>query len=276
MKRFYSPLRYPGGKNSIYDMINKIIQKNNLIGCTYVEPFSGGCGIGIRLLLSGVCNKLIINDFDYRVYSFWVSIINQTKEFCKLIEQTNVNINEWEKQKVILQEYKEHSMLEVGFATFYLNRCNRSGILKAGPIGGKSQFGNYKIDCRFRKDDLIKRIKEISKYADCIEVKNLDAKDLIPILKASKDSMLIFFDPPYVDAGKDLYLNFYTKDDHLTLANTISKELKNKKWIVTYDNKEIIAKYYESYQQKNINIQYTLESKRKGIELFITNNLLLD
>jgi DNA adenine methylase len=276
MKRYYSPLRYPGGKGAIAHIMERIIIGNNLINCIYVEPFAGGCGIGIKLLLEKICGKLIINDADYRIYAFWQSILTQTNDFCALIEDTEINIDEWNKQKSILLKYENYSQLEVGFATFFLNRCNRSGILKAGPIGGKEQNGNYKMDCRFNKKELVKRIKEIAQYSESIEVYQLDASLLMNTLREREEEMLIYFDPPYVEAGKELYLNYYQEADHKILSDCIKNNLNRKRWIITYDNKEIISSYYNDYQQLNINIQYSLESKKVGTELFIANNLIID
>lgn len=71
------------------------------------------------------------------------------------------------------------SLLDLGFSTFFMNRTNRSGIIKAGVIGGYAQTGNYKMDARYRKDKLMKRIRRIASYADRIELHNEDAVDFI-------------------------------------------------------------------------------------------------
>ena len=135
----------------MYDTVLSILKKNNLQGCHYVEPFAGGAGIAIRLLFEGVVTQITINDFDNAIYSFWYSIVYQTEEFISTIERTPITAEEWDRQKNIYVNGNDHSSLELGFATFFLNRTNRSGILKAGPIGGFSQDGDYKIDCRFNK-----------------------------------------------------------------------------------------------------------------------------
>lgn len=276
MKKHLSPLRYPGGKSILFPIIKKIIDDNNLDCFTYIEPFAGGCGIGIRLLLDGICNKLIINDADIRIYCFWKSILEHTDEFCNLIEKTSITIEEWHNQKDILTNYENYDELQVGFATFFLNRCNRSGILSAGPIGGFAQSGDYKIDCRFKKDLLINKIRNIEKYKSLIEIYNLDANTFINELETRKEAMLIYFDPPYIDAGKELYLNYYNDEDHEILATSIKNHLSDKKWILTYDCKPIISTYYNGYNQKEIDIQYFLETKRRGKELLISNNLIVN
>lgn len=70
-------------------------------------------------------------------------------------------------------------MLTIGFSTFFLNRTNRSGILKGGVIGGKNQEGQWKLDARYNKSDLISRIQKISKNRERIDLYNMDAIDFI-------------------------------------------------------------------------------------------------
>ena len=42
MPATYSPLRYPGGKTKFYTYVKELLECNNLIGETYMEPFAGG------------------------------------------------------------------------------------------------------------------------------------------------------------------------------------------------------------------------------------------
>mgnify|MGYP002578704147 FL=1 len=154
----YSPLRYPGGKSALYPAIANIIESNNMKHCIYIEPFAGGANIAWSLLINGIVDYIIINDADKSIYSFWRAITESTHWFIEKIESVSVTVDEWRKQRAILQESSRYSK-ELGFAMFFLNRTNRSGILDAGPIGGYDQSGTYKIDCRFNKASLIKKIQ---------------------------------------------------------------------------------------------------------------------
>ena len=78
----YSPLRYPGGKTKLYSIVKEILNCNNLIGGTYVEPFAGGAGIAIKLLMNNDVSKIVINDIDPAIYYFWKVILNYPDEFC--------------------------------------------------------------------------------------------------------------------------------------------------------------------------------------------------
>lgn len=261
-----SPLRYPGGKHKLYKFVSETVTQNNCV--TYVEPFCGGAAIALQLLFDGVVKDIIINDYDYTIFCFWDSILNQTDEFIRLIESTNISVEEWHKQKEIRKDTDLHSKLEVGFSTFFLNRTNRSGIIdKAGPIGGLSQTGNYSIDCRFNKEKLINSIKKIARYKKHIFVYNLEAKDFINNVITKKKKLFIFFDPPYYSKGPGLYKNFYKHEDHINLANTILKVLKRRKWIVTYDNTKAIRDMYNTIDFIQFELRYSLEKKRVANEI---------
>ena len=71
-------------------------------------------------------------------------------------------MKEWEKQKRIYENTRSEFLL--GFATFFLNRTNYSGVITGGPIGGFEQKGQWKIDARFNKKSLIDRIERISYF----------------------------------------------------------------------------------------------------------------
>ena len=272
MAKSISPLRYPGGKAKVYNQIVELLTKNNKLEITYIEPFAGGCGLALMLLKNNIVSNLILNDIDKSIYCFWKSVLKYNTELCQMIDSAILNLEEREIQKFIqnnkekINIRKKEDVLKLGFSTFYLNRVNRSGIINAGVIGGIKQTGNYKMDCRFNKRKLIEKIQEIYK----IRFYNLDVIDFLKIIK-KKDSF-IFFDPPYYKKGKDLYVNFYEHNDHLNLANKISK-LKND-WIVTYDNEEEIKKMYNQFRQKEFDITYSLENKRKAKEIIIFSDSL--
>lgn len=274
MGKSISPLRYPGGKAKIYDRIERLFSRNKLSNITYTEPFAGGCGLALLLLKNKIVDKLILNDIDKGIYSFWYSVLNYDVEFIDIIKKIDVNMEEREKQKDIYKKKDDvdlknkKEIIKLGIATFYLNRVNRSGILKAGVIGGKNQNGNYKMDCRFNKEKLIKKILEISKYKENIKFYNLDVLDFIEeINKMEKKNLFVFFDPPYYKRGSELYTNFFKYENHFNLSERIKKLDLN--WIVTYDNCDEIKKMYNTYDIKEFNINYSLEKKIKGKEIVV-------
>jgi len=269
---YYSPLRYPGGKGKIIVFFRKIIKDNLLYDGTYIEPYTGGASVALYLLLNEYVSKIIINDLDYSIYSFWFSVLNHTEELCKLIFDTPINVSIWEKQHEIQINKDKHNVLEIGFSTFYLNRTNHSGIIKAGIIGGKNQLGKWKINARFNKKDLINRIERISYYKKNIELYNLDAMTLVNKVKNRIDKKtLLYFDPPYHNKGKDLYLNYYNDKDHIFIANEI-KKIDYCKWILTYNNIYFISNLYKDFRQIKYMLNYSVSNVRKGEELMIFSN----
>lgn len=266
-----TPLRYPGGKSFLTSFLSQIIKLNELQGGTYIEPYAGGAGAALNLLFQGTVNHIIINDFDPAVYAFWTAIINHTDDFINKIAIIPLTIDEWNRQKNIFKSSDQQSSFDVGFATFYLNRCNRSGILKAGPIGGQQQTGKYKIDARFNRDGLIKKIRKIKKYQNQISIYNLDAIDLLQnILPKIDGPRLVYLDPPYFHKGYQLYLNAYDPDDHENLAWALGKMKRSDRWVLTYDDAQEIRDLY----QNNITLTYTLNysaaKSKKGRELLIS------
>lgn len=268
-----SPLRYPGGKHKMYKYIKELVAVNNVD--IYIEPFCGGSGLALELLLSEDVKKIIINDYDYSIYCFWKSVLDHTEDLIDKINTTEITIDEWYKQKDIRKDIYEHSVLDVGFSTLFLNRTNRSGIIdKAGPIGGYKQTGNYLIDCRFNKVKLNEKIREIAKMKDRIEVYNLEALDFIDDVIKNQKKEFTFFDPPYYQKGQGLYTNFYSTGDHHTLSQKIINDLKNKKWIVTYDLAPEIGQMYNSVDSISFTLSYTLQEKKRGAEfLFFSKKI---
>lgn len=264
---FKTPLRYPGGKAKFAPFIKDLMEANNLSG-DYLEPFAGGAGVALDLLYSDRCKNIHINDYDIAVFNFWKSVTENTEDFLKLVHDTAVTIEEWHKQKLILANPKHHSALEHGFATFFLNRTNRSGILKGGVIGGKNQNGDYKLDARFHKANLSKRIEKIGEYKDRIKVYNFDALKLLELADTLLPSnSLIYLDPPYYVKGQGLYRNFYNHDDHVQIREALDKV--QTKWVVSYDNCSEIKEIYSGYLQDDYELNYSAYYKTKGSEVMI-------
>jgi DNA adenine methylase len=272
---FYSPLRYPGGKGKIANFIKLLFEKNQLLDGYYVEPYAGGASVALALLFNEYVSTIIINDLDKSIYAFWHSVINQPDELCKLIYDTPVDVETHKRQREIQKIKTEIPLLELGFSTFFLNRTNRSGIIKAGMIGGNDQNGNYKIDARYNKKNLIQRIERIAKYKDRIRLFNLDAIELIKtISEVIPQKTLIYFDPPYYLKGKELYVNHYKHEDHLLLSKTIN-EISNCLWLISYDNAKEIKDIYKDHLQFEYSLNYSAVNATKGSEVIIYNKELL-
>lgn len=270
----YSPLRYPGGKAKLYNYVKSILEVNNMLGETYVEPFAGGAGLALKLLFNGDVKRIIINDFDFAIYSIWYSILNYTNDFCEKIQNTDISLDEWDVQHSIYTS-QSNSIFDMGFSAFYLNRTNRSGVIKGGMIGGRNQDGEYKINARFNKEKLIKKIKDIASKRDEIILSNFDVFDFLnnDFLKHYRKTF-INFDPPYVIKGSQLYKNSFVENDHRILCNFIKK--CKRKWMLTYDICPLVEELYKNYRTDKIDINYSVSNNIKASEyVFFSNNLIL-
>lgn len=272
MSKNNSPLRYPGGKAKILDFMKEVVKSNfsdNVKPC-YVELYAGGGAVALGLLIEGYVSDIYINDADPSIYCFWYNIVNNTNKFISKIKRTEVTIEEWKKQTKIYKanlHESEKQKFDLGFAAFYLNRCNHSGILKGGVIGGKSQVGKYKIDCRFNKNELIKKIKKIAEFKDKIHISSIDTLKLLTdrsMLKLLRGNCLLYLDPPYFKKGPQLYQNWYKPKDHKNISEAI-KKLKCR-WVLSYDNVQEIRALYgwvDDKAKQEFDLQYCLRATGK-------------
>lgn len=273
MDRFVSPLRYPGGKLKVVDYIKRLLEANDLCDGTYIEPYAGGASVALSLLFNHYVQNVRINDIDRSIYAFWYSVLNETDALCRMINDTPVNMETRNTQREVQANKKEADLLELGFSTFFLNRTSRSGILSGGVIGGKNQNGNFKIDARYNKANLIKRIESIADFADRIELTSLDAVELMKSIKQPETKTFCYLDPPYYVKGRDLYLNYYSDDDHRAIAQAI-KTYKGE-WIISYDAVDFIKELYQGYRQTEYYLSYSVRNSSIGKEIMVYSDGLV-
>jgi DNA adenine methylase len=269
-----SPLRYPGGKSQLAPFVIELMRANDLFYGAYAEPFAGGCGIAWKLLLNNYVSHVHINDIDRSVYSFWACVLRHTDALCDRIESTQVTMKEWHKQRDV-QSSSRPRLLDLGFSTFFLNRTNRSGILKGGVIGGLAQAGEYLLDCRFNTPDLLRKIQRIALHKEQITLTRIDGEQFLrESLRRLPRKMLVNIDPPYFSKGPELYCSFYQQKDHERLAKAVGKI--RQRWMVTYDDTPEIRQMYSEYPSMTNSLNYSAQHKRVGIELMVLDpNLIL-
>ncbi|RGP53380.1 DNA adenine methylase [Pseudomonas abyssi] len=273
-KKLYSPLRYPGGKAPFAPFIAKVMETNGVKGGHYMEPYAGGAGVALTLLLDGHASHIHINDADPAIHAFWVSVTKHSGALLSLLESTPITIDEWFKWRSILRGEIQASLVEKGFATLFMNRTNRSGILKAGVIGGQKQDGEYKLDARFKKDIVGARIQEIAKHSKNISIY---CEDSLGLLNRCSEFLpkksLIYLDPPYYVKGKGLYRNYYKHDDHIAIAKALQNKAFKWPWVVSYDNTEEICAMYQLSQSLTYGLNYTAQRRYVGNEvMFFSQN----
>ena len=278
MPRTKSILRYPGGKTQLSKFVDNLIQINDLELPICCEPFSGGSGISMDLLLNNKVDSIILNDYDPAIYSTWYSVLHESERLIEEISNCNISIDEWYIQKSIYNQHKDIPVynFDLAFATLFLNRTNRAGIITGGPIGGYKQNSRYLIDCRFNKVDIINKIQKIAEQRHRIELYHYDGKELIQhvLLNHNPTQLFTFFDPPYYKQGAQLYKNSFNHDDHIALYNAI-REMDNYHWITTYDRADEIRTIYQDLPAHSYGLQYSARIPRREQEYLFASPITM-
>lgn len=268
-----SPLRYPGGKGSLYSRLRKVIRENQLAGCRYVEPFAGGAGAGLALLVTGQVSKIVINDLDPAIHAFWSSLISDPEAMIARIRNVPLNVKEWRRQKEIYGS-GDADLASLGFATFYLNRTNRSGVLNGGPIGGLKQTGTYPINARFNREQLAERVRTLGLFRDSIEVTCVDGRS-VARKYASRARTFVYVDPPYFEKAGSLYMNYFRADDHAALARDLNAKADGH-WLLTYDAVPQVNELYSDRRIRRFGLNYSAHRVTRATEVAVLSDALID
>lgn len=270
--RSVSPFRYPGGKAFLYRYLNDRVSALPAGPRFYAEPFCGGAGAAVILLKLDAVEQIHLNDADLKVYSAWKAILEESERFAEAISKTPVDLETWYAAKQKVESATQHSF-ELGFATFFLNRTSRSGIvIGAGPIGGYDQKGNYKIDARFNREALAERVRWLGARRERVVLTQEDALTFLSksIERLPIERTLFFVDPPYVTAGGRLYLNAMSEGKHVALSDMLQDGVLPH-WVLTYDDHPLIRTLYSERPIADLAVSYSLQQKRKEREVLIND-----
>lgn len=249
-------------------LLGQIRRLNGLGDRAVAEPFAGGAGAALSLLYLEETSEIYINDADPAIHDFWWTLVNHQKLFTTMLQKTRVSMAEWRRQRDVYRNGGRLSRLRRGFSTFYLNRCNRSGIIvDGGPIGGVKQTGKWKLNARFNKPDLRRRCEKVAEYRNRIHVSCRDGIEFIESINA--ESTLFFVDPPYLVKGKTLYLNALDEEYHIALADRL-KSMTDAAWVLTYDDCPEIRRMYRGWATiRPFSLRYAAAERRYGKEVLI-------
>ena len=269
---FYTPLRYPGGKRKLANYFKLLAEENNLLGANYVEPFAGGAAVALSLLIDGFVQEAWINDIDPGIFAFWRCVKEAPEELCRRLRNVDISVTEWKRQRAV-QDAQGAEWPDLAFSTLFLNRTNRSGIIRGGIVGGKEQKGELRLDARFNRVELVARIERIADRAGDIRVTCMDACELLRAIKETTERTFLFLDPPYYRERTQLYRDDYDASDHGALAAMIrSVRLP---WVLTYNNCMEMRGLYRGMRIIAYDLNYAAALRYKGSEIMIFSRHLL-
>lgn len=278
--RDLSPLRYPGSKKNLVPYLIDILRCNNLSPDILVEPFVGGASVCLHFLAHDIVRKAIVSDKDRLISSFWTVAFRKPQHLIHFVKHVKVNLEEFYKYKAIANNASQHDTDTLAEACLYLNRTSYSGLLtpRVGPLGGKDQRSKYKIDCRFNRETLIGRIRDLSRFSGRVTVLHSDWRGVLDYVgkwldrRKTRPGVFFYFDPPFYRKANELYRVYLRPQEHRALSQQITQLEYD--WVLSYDNAPEIREMYSRQKLKKVNIElpYSLNSnaKRREKELIIT------
>jgi DNA adenine methylase len=235
-----SLLRYPGGKSrgKLKDKIIEHIAEHHS-GGSFGELFFGGGGITLNLIKEKVVDNVIICEKDIALADLWWQIIDDPRDLIRKVERFTPSVRAF-------KDVKERVLAEQGngFDFLVVNRLSHGGRgVKAGPQGGHNQQGQYKIDCRWKTETLVKTIGLLHRLFGTVDVDWFcgsydDAPWGIDYL---------YMDPPYWSVGDELYQHNFTEDDHLALFDYLRGRGG---WLLSYNNCPEVRELYQGFNME--------------------------
>lgn len=272
--RYISPLRYPGGKARLAPFFERVIRAQQHVPQQYAEPFAGGAGAALRLLVDRVSTTIHLNDLNVGIAAFWKAVFEEGEALARAVETADVTVDTWHAAHELYMDPKIVEGFELGFATFFLNRTNRSGILDARPIGGLEQTGNWKIDARFNRANLAERIRMLYSFRRSVKLYNLDALKFLEVIEPEGKDAFVYVDPPYIQQGDDLYMHAFDAEAHSALSLRLS--MTTLPWVLTYDtHKRISDELYASHRCATFDISHTAQNQHVGSEYVLFSEALV-
>ena len=270
-----SPLRYPGAKRRLSTYVEQALQLNGIVPKVLAEPFAGGASVALHLLQAGAVEHAVLGDLDPLVAGFWQTVFGPTQQrnwLIKQVRETPVTVEKWDECRSVSDNASRRRR---AFACLFLNRTSFSGILSksAGPIGGRTQRSRYKIDCRFPRERLVRRIEQAADLRAKVTV--LDACGWAKTVRAAEGrggELFLYLDPPFYEGAARLYRHHFDEAGHQSMHDDLLTFHRHA-YILSYDAARPIVDLYSHNGRgpKRIDLLYAAAGNRRTEELVVTN-----
>ena len=272
-----SPLRYPGAKRRHAGYIKEALRLNALRPGLFVEPFAGGASVALQLVKDEAVKCMGLIERDPLVAAFWKTVFFDADWLVRQVKTTPVTVEQW----CALKTGRHKTARERAFACLYLNRTSFSGIIAqgAGPLGGYKQASVHKIDCRFTRQTLIRRIRQAEALREKVAfVWNLtwaDGLARIRMMQARGSlpcDVFYYVDPPFFEKAKRLYTYYFTDTDHRRLRDVLLT--MQEPWILSYDSAERVRELYGDVRHGPVHVDLLYGSSGNGGNIMAKEVLL--
>lgn len=278
-------IKYRGGKTKeLAYFIHNMPQEYS----RYIEPFFGGGALYFHLQPE----KAIINDINYRLYSFYKEMQEkypearrQLDKLQEVYEENQKTYEDLKKQSpgdrvenknealyYIMRDAFNHKADTEYLSSviyFFINKTAYSGMIRYNTNGEYNvPFGRYKnFNTRLLTDEHYKLLQRT-------EIYNYDYSKIFDM---AKEDDFIFLDPPYdcifSDYGNDNYKDGFGEDEHRRLANDF-KNLSSKTLLVigkTPLTEELYGKYIVEEYDKSYAVNIRNRFKADARHIIVTN-----
>jgi DNA adenine methylase len=268
LKPIKSPLRYPGGKSKVTDLLLPFIPLDIR---EFREPFIGGGSVflAVKNLFQNRIERYWINDINVDLYLFWKYAQNNIDNLASAVIKVRENYQDGKELYNYLKNQDNiNSEFDIAVRFFIMNRITFSGIMDSG---GYSQQAFEK---RFTESS-IERLKSVS---NCLSQVNITCADYEDLLMQDGKEVFLFLDPPYFKAVKSklygLKGDLHTSFDHQRFADNLQK--CQHRWLLTYDDCPEVRELFSFADISEFEVQYGMNNYKqknaaKGKELLIKN-----
>lgn len=273
IETFLSPLRYPGGKAFLAPYVARTLEHNGIRPDVFVEPFAGGASVSLQMVTQDLVDSIALYDLDPMVSGFWWTVFNRHKYLVEKVKEEVVSVEKWRE----LKEQKINGHCTNGWKCLFLNRTSFSGILNesSGPIGGHSQASDYKVDCRYYGDTILRRLKSLWDIRDRVFDVGSQSYECTLRYYEKRRTLAPFYylDPPFFYKADKLYNFYFGQDDHDAFVTRVAN--LSSPWLLSYDycpeTVALMRRHGLSYKILPVTYNAAANSKSQKRELVSSN-----